>query len=215
MAHDQIVINAQQRKLTGKKVAQLRRNGILPGVLYGRRLEKPIAIQMDYHTTSLLAQKLTSSTLVTLSLDGKEYNAIVRDRQRDVIFGRLTHLDFLAVVMDEVLRAAVSIELVGEAPVLKTVDAVITQAVNSLELEALPADLPERIEVDISGLETPDDVITVKDLKLGDKVTVLTDPEEVIVSVTFAAQEAEAEEEAVAEEEPEVMEKGKKEEEAE
>ena len=116
--------------------------------------------------------------------------------------------------MDEVLRAAVSIELVGEAPVLKAVDAVITQAVNSLELEALPADLPERIEVDISGLETPDDVITVKDLKLGDKVTVLTDPDEVIVSVTFAAQEVEPEEAATGEE-PEVMEKGKKEEEAE
>ncbi|HNY84570.1 MAG TPA: 50S ribosomal protein L25 [Anaerolineaceae bacterium] len=214
MTHDQIVIEAQQRKLTGKKVAQLRRNGILPGVLYGRHLEKPIAIQMDYHTTSLLAQKLTSTTLVTLNLDEKKYNAIVRDRQRDVIFGRLTHLDFLAVVMDEVLRAAVSIELVGEAPVLKAVDAVITQAVNSLELEALPADLPERIEVDISGLETPDDVITVKDLKLGDKVTVLTDPDEVIVSVTFAAQEVEPEEAATGEE-PEVMEKGKKEEEAE
>lgn len=213
MTHDQIVIEAQQRKLTGKKVAQLRRNGILPGVLYGRHLEKPIAIQMDYHTTSLLAQKLTSTTLVTLNLDEKKYNAIVRDRQRDVIFGRLTHLDFLAVVMDEVLRAAVSIELVGEAPVLKAVDAVITQAVNSLELEALPADLPERIEVDISGLETPDDVITVKDLKLGDKVTVLTDPDEVIVSVTFAAQEVEPEEAATGEE-PEVMEKGKKEEEA-
>ena len=56
MTHDQIVIEAQQRKLTGKKVAQLRRNGILPGVLYGRHLEKPIAIQMDYHTTSLLAK---------------------------------------------------------------------------------------------------------------------------------------------------------------
>ena len=214
MTHDQIVIEAQQRKLTGKKVAQLRRNGILPGVLYGRHLEKPIAIQMDYHTTSLLAQKLTSTTLVTLNLDEKKYNAIVRDRQRDVIFGRLTHLDFLAVVMDEVLRAAVIIELVGEAPVLKAVDAVITQAVNSLELEALPADLPERIEVDISGLHAPVGVITVKDLKLGDKVTVLTDPDEVIVSVTFAAQEVEPEEAATGEE-PEVMEKGKKEEEAE
>lgn len=210
MAHEQVVIEAQERKVTGKKVAHLRRQGILPGVIYGRHLDKPLTIQMDFHSTSLLASKLSSSTLVTLNLEGKKFNAILRDRQRDVIFGRLTHLDFQAVAMDEVLRTTVRIELVGEAPILKTVDAVINQGLNSLEIESLPQDMPERIEVDLSGIETIDNVITVADLKLGEKVTVLTDLNEVIVSVTFAA--AEAEEVVTPEAEPEVMEKGKKEE---
>ena len=212
MAHEQIVIEAKERKVKGKKVAQLRRQGFLPGVIYGRHLEKALPIQVDFHTTSLLAHKLTSSTLVTLNLEGKKYNAILRDRQRDVIFGRLTHLDFQAVAMDEVLRTTVGIELVGEAPILKTVDAVINQGLNSLEIESLPEDMPERIEVDISGITTVDDIITVADLKLGDKVTILTDLTEVLVSVTFAAAEVE-EEVVVAEEEPEILEKGKKEEE--
>jgi large subunit ribosomal protein L25 len=213
MTHEQIEIDAQERKVTGKKVAQLRRQGLLPGVIYGRHMDKPLTIQLDYHTTSLMASKLSSSTLVTLNLDGKKYNAILRDRQRDVIYGRLTHLDFQAVAMDEVLRTTVGIELVGESPLLKTMDAVINQGVYSLEIESLPQNMPGRIEVDISGIVTTEDVITVADLKLGDGVTILTDPSEVIVSVTFAA--AEAEEVKTTEAEPEVMEKGKKEEEAE
>lgn len=213
MAHEQIELDAQERKVTGKKVALLRRQGLLPGIIYGRHMDKPVIIQMDYHTTSLLASKLSSSTLVTLNLGGKKYNAILRDRQRDVIFGRLTHLDFQAVAMDEVLHTTVSIELIGESPLLKTMDAVINQGVYSLEIESLPQNMPERIEVDISGIVSTEDVITVADLKLGEGVTVLTDPTEVIVSVTFAAAEVE-EVKVVAEVEPEVMEKGKKEEEA-
>jgi large subunit ribosomal protein L25 len=211
MAHEQIVIEAQERKVTGKKVAQIRRQGLLPGVIYGRHLEKPLTIQVDYHTTSLMAPRLTSSTLVTLNLDGKKFNAILRDRQRDVIFGRLTHLDFQAVAMDEILRTTVGIELVGESPLLKTMDAVISQGLYSLEIESLPENMPERIEVDISGIVTTEDIISVADLKLGDKVTILTDPDEVIVSVTFMA--AEEEVEKPAEVEPEILEKGKKEEE--
>jgi len=212
MAHEEIIIEAQERKVTGKKVAQLRRQGMLPGVIYGRHMDQPLIIQMDYHTTSLLASKLSSSTLVTLNLEGKKYNAILRDRQRDVIFGRLTHLDFQAVAMDEVLRTTVDIELVGESPLLKTMDAVINQGLYSLEIESLPQNMPERIEVDISVILTTEDVITVADLNLGKDVTILTDQEEVIASVTFAA--AEAEELQPSEVEPEVLEKGKKEEEA-
>jgi large subunit ribosomal protein L25 len=214
MAREQIELDAQERKVTGKKVAQLRRQGLLPGVIYGRHMDKALTIQMDYHTTSLLASKLSSSTLLTLNLQGKKYNAILRDRQRDVIYGRLTHLDFQAVAMDEVLRTTVGIELIGESPLLKTMDAVISQGLYRLEIESLPQNMPERIEVDISGIETTEDVITVGDLKLGDNVTILTDLSEVIVSVTFMAAEAE-EEKIVVEAEPEILEKGKKEEEAE
>ncbi|MGI6251725.1 MAG: 50S ribosomal protein L25 [Anaerolineaceae bacterium] len=212
MTHEQqVIIKAEKRKVTGKKVAQLRREGKLPGVVYGRHLEKTIPIQMDAHSTSLILGKLTGSSLLTLDFAGEKLNVIVRDRQRDVIFGRLMHVDFLAVSMTEKLRTTVGIELVGEAPVLKLMECFINQGLQNLEIEALPADLPERIEVDVTGIETADDIITVGDLKLGDKVEVLTPADEVVASVGFAAVEPEPTEEEVSDE-PEVLEKGKKEE---
>jgi large subunit ribosomal protein L25 len=129
-----------------------------------------------------------------------------------VIFGRLTHIDFLAVSLTEKLRTTVGLELTGEAPVLKLGEYVLNQGVFELELECLPQDLPSKIEVDLSKIALPEDSITVGSLALSDRITVLTDPAEVIISVGHAAQE-----EAPAEEQeaPEVVEKGKKEQEAE
>lgn len=205
MTTDMITIKAQKRKVTGKKVKALRRAGILPGVIYGSKTE-PIAIQMDAHSTSLIMGKLTGTSIVNLDLEGKKHTAIVRDRQRDVIYEELMHVDFLEISLKEKLRAMVAIELVGEAPVLKLGDAIINQGVNELDIEALPMDLPERIEVDLSGVETAEDTITVADLKLGDDVTIHTDPEEVIVSVVFAAAEpVEGEEVEEGAAEPEVL----------
>lgn len=200
--HHEITIKAQERKVTGKKVKALRRAGILPGVIYGSKTE-PISIQMDAHSTSLVMGKLTGTSIVSIDLDGKKHTAIVRDRQHDVIYGELIHVDFLEISLKEKLRAMVAIELVGEAPVLKLGDAIINQGVNELDIEALPMDLPERIEVDLSGIATAEDTITVADLNLGAGVTIHTDPEEVVVSVVFASAEAEGAEEGSAE--PEVL----------
>jgi len=119
--------------------------------------------------------------------------------------------------MTEKLKANVAIELTGDAPVLDEVPgSLVNQILNEIEIEALPNDMPERIAVDIAGLATAEDLITVADLNLGDKITVLTDENEVIVSISYVAEEVEADEldEELAAQ-PEVMEKGKKEEEEE
>jgi large subunit ribosomal protein L25 len=116
--------------------------------------------------------------------------------------------------MTEKLRAFVAIELVGEAPVLDAVPgSIINHVLNEIEIEALPADMPERIEVDISKLETAEDLINVADLDLGDKITVLTDETELVVSVSYVAEETEPEDLEDVSMEPEVMERGKKDEE--
>ena len=208
MAQEEVIITAQKRTVKGKQVKALRRAGILPGVIYGRHLEA-FPIQMAAHEASLKLGKLTSSSLVTIDVEGEKHTVIVRDRQRDPIYGRLIHVDFLAVSLTETLRTTVEVVLVGEAPVSKLADVVILHNLYELEIECLPKDLPAKIEVDLSSLRTVEDNITVADLKLGDKINVLTDPEEVIVSVSYAEEEAAAETEAV--EEPEVLEKGKKE----
>jgi len=211
MAKEEVLINAEKRNVIGKQVKALRRQGILPGVIYGRHIEA-FPIQMDAHDASLILDKLTASSLITINVDGEKFNVLMRDRQRDVIFGDLLHVDFLVVSLTEKLHATVELKLVGEAPVADNPEVVVTQVLNSIEIEALPQDLPEVIEVDISTLETVDDEITVADLDLGENITILTDPDETIVSVGYVAQEEVAEEEEAEElAEPEVLERGRKE----
>jgi large subunit ribosomal protein L25 len=210
---DEIIIKVEKRSTTGKQVSQLRRQGILPAVVYGYKVDS-YPIQMEKHSTTLLMKRITPTTLVSLDLGGKKTKAIVRDRNYDVVTGELLHLDFLAISMTEKLKANVAIELTGEAPVLSEVPgSLVNQILTELEVEALPNDMPERIEVDLTGLETTEDLITVADLNLDDKITILTDEAEVIVSIGYVAEEEEPEElEEQISIEPEVMEKGKKEE---
>jgi large subunit ribosomal protein L25 len=191
MAHDRVTIKAEKRKIVGKQVKALRREGKLPAVIYGRHISKPVAIQMDAHSTSLQLAKLTGSSLIVLDVDGEKHNVIVRERVKDVIYGRLIHVDFLAVSMREKLRTQVGITLTGEAPVLKLFECVVNQNLHSLDIECLPADMPEVIEVDISGIDALDSTIKVADLKLDDAITVHADPEDVIVSVGIVAEEPE------------------------
>ena len=208
---EETIIKAEKRTLKGKQVSQLRRAGILPGVIYGHKIESQ-AIQMDRHTVSQQMSRITPTTLVTVDVDGNKIKAFVRDRQRDVLHGVLTHLDFLAISMTEKMRASVALELTGEAPVLDDAIYLLNQNLNELEIECLPQDMPERVMVDVSGIKTPEDTITVADLDLGENVAILTDNTEVIVSVSYIAAE-ETEEVAEVEDtfgEPAVLEKGKK-----
>ena len=211
---EEIIIKAEKRTVRGKQVSQLRRAGILPGVVYGHRVESQ-AIQMDRHTVSLQMTSITPTTLVTIDVAGNKIKAFVRDRQRDVLHGVLTHLDFLAVSMTEKMRAAVELELTGEAPVLENPTYLLNHSLNVIEIECLPQDMPERIMVDVSSIKTPEDSITIADLDLGKNVTILTDHSEVIVSVgRIAAEEADETSAEASAGEPDVVEKGKKTEEA-
>lgn len=210
---EKTVIQAEKREVVGKQVRALRREGKLPAVIYGYGIE-PLSIVLDTHSASRIMARTSSSTLVTIELAGKEYPTLVREKQLDFIRNELIHVDFLAVSMTEKITANVGIVLEGTAPAVKEFDAIIVNNLTELEVECLPADLPEHFVVDISGLAEISDAIYVKDVPVPDKVEILTDPEEVIVVATAAAVE-EIEEVAVEGEEgeePEVIEKGKKEE---
>jgi len=221
---EQIVIEAQKRTVKGKKVGALRRQGILPGIIYGKIGKEqidPIPIQLDLHEVSQTIKKLTASSLVTIDVDGETYPAILREVQRDIIYGTLRHVDFMAVSLSETLQTAVPVELIGQAPAEINMAAVVVTGISELEIECLPQDLPERIEVDATVLVDIDSVIYVKDLDLPENISVLTDPDELIAGVTYVTIEEEEEEEEEAElvellegeVEPEVIEKGKKEDE--
>jgi large subunit ribosomal protein L25 len=182
---EKVVLKASKRTVTGRQVGALRRAGKLPAVLYGHRIDST-PITLDAHETSLLLSRLTSSSLVTISLDGKEYPTLVREKQRHPVKSHLIHLDFQALSLTEKTHAMVGIELSGTAPAVKNFDAVIVTGVTELEVEALPQDLPERVVVDISVLAEPGDSIHVRDIQLPGQVEILTTPDEVVVSATAA-----------------------------
>lgn len=185
---EKVVLKATRREITGKQVSALRRAGQLPAVIYGRHTE-PISIALDAHGAGLALGRVGSSSLISVEVDGKEYPALVRERQRDFIRGTLKHVDFLAVSLTESLRAEVRIELAGVSPAAKDLNAVLVTGLHSVSVECLPTDLPDRIVVDISGLREVGDGIHVRDLEVSEKVRILDDPDEMVVVATYAKQE--------------------------
>jgi len=214
---DKVVLQASKRDVTGKQVKALRRAGQLPAVLYGRHVDQPLAILLDQKEAAAALGRISSSSLVTIKLDGAEYPALVREKQRDYIKNRLLHVDFLAVSLTEKLTAYVAIELTGLSLAVKDYNAILVTGLDAIEVECLPADLPEKIVVDISALDKVGVSIHVGDLVVSDKVKVLSAASEMVVIATAAKVEeapVPGAEGVAAVEEPEVIEKGKKEEEA-
>lgn len=216
---EKVVLKATKRDVTGKQVKALRREGKLPAVIYGRHTE-PVNILLDAHAASLALAKASSSTLVTVDVDGKEYPVLVREKQRDFIKNRLLHVDFLAVSLTEKLRATVSLNFVGVSPAVKDFNAVFVHNLEQFHVECLPADLPERIDIDISMLKRVGDAIRVGDISLSDKIRVLENPDTVVCVASAPKVEeaaaAGAEVGAPTAAEPELaVERGKKEEEEE
>ena len=210
---EKLVIAAEKRTVVGKKVGALRREGKLPGVIYGHKIE-PTAIVMDLKEATRVLSMATSSSLLTIELDGKEQSVLIREGQRDHLKNRFLHVDFQVVSLTEKIRAEVNIEITGTAPAVKDFGGVVVEGLNSVHVEALPTDLPERVTVDISGLTEIGDSILIKDIKFSSSVEVLTPEDEMVVLITSPAAEVEEEAEELEEGlEPEVIEKGKKEEE--
>jgi large subunit ribosomal protein L25 len=208
------VIEATKRSVIGKKVGVLRREGKLPGVIYGHNFDSE-PILMDSKAATKILNGATSSSIVTIVIDGKSHAALVREKQKDYIRNQFIHIDFQAVSQTEKIRTKVGIILTGLAPAVKDFNGVVVEGLDSIEVEALPKDLPERFVVDVSKLANIGDAIHVSDIAVDEAVTIIDSPEEMLVLITSPAAEevevvAPVEGEAV---EPEVIEKGKKEEE--
>jgi len=207
---DQIVVQAQRRTAAGKNFnRQLRRSGKIPAVIYGPGKE-PLSVAVDPKSIkNILYSESGHNTIFTASVDGKENaNAMVKDYQTDPVVGNLIHADFFEIAMDKLLELTVNIEIVGEAQGVKLDGGIMDLVTRSIQVECLPADIPESIKVDVSALKI-NDYIRVKDVQSVSNVRILTDPEVVIVTIVPPIKE-EAPVEAPAETaEPEVIKKGK------
>lgn len=211
---EEVVLQAERRTVIGKQVNALRRSGKLPAVIYGRKLD-PLPIMLDQREASRIIERASGSALIVVDVDGEKHYTLVREKQRNPILGTLRHVDFQAVSLTEKVRANVPLQFTGEAPAVDNYMGIVVTNIEQIEVECLPRDLPERFEVDLSSLEEIGDIIHIRDLAVPKAVEVMEDPETIIVLVTAPVSEAELEErvEVVVEEEPEVIEKGKKEEE--
>ena len=195
---EKYILEAQEREVIGKKVKSLRREGLLPAVIYGSGMDpKPITLSTKEARQTL--GMIGANTLVTIKLGKKEHLALVRDIQREVIMRDLLHIDFQAVSLEETITSTVPIVPTGEAPAIKDFDALLINSMDELQIEAKAKDLPDTITVDVSGLLEIGDNILVKDLIIPGEVKILDDPEEIVIVVTaptLMELEPEVEEEA-------------------
>ena len=206
----QILIEAKRREPGGKNVnRRLRTSGLIPAVLYGRGRD-PVALSVEPRAVvDVLHSESGQNTIFSLSVDGVEQtNAMVKDYQLDPVKGKLIHTDFVQIAMDRLLEVSVDVELVGEAEGVKA-GGLLDFVTRSIDLECLPGDIPDSIEVDVSRLKI-NDYVRVKNIEFDPKLTVLTEPEVVIVTISPPLKEAEPVEAAPAETaEPELIRKGK------
>ncbi len=213
MAED-ILLTAEPRQVIGKQVKQMRRSGSIPGVLYGKSLEQPVSLKIDEKALKLVVAKAGRNRLIKLSLDSNTPRMVLaRAVQREPITGQILHVDFLQVSMTERITTDVPLVLVGTSPAVTRGEGLLIHGIDTIQIRVLPGDLIPHIEVDVSGLENLNQSLFVKDLKVTDKVEIMTPAEEMVAKVVPAKEEVIVEEAPVAAAEVEVIKKGKIEEE--
>ncbi|MDP3062762.1 MAG: 50S ribosomal protein L25 [Chloroflexota bacterium] len=182
-----IPIVLKPREALRKKVRRLRSAGVTPVHLYGASIS-PMTLQA---TTKELVKTLTlagKNTLLTVTVEGQqdEHPAFVREIQWDPVRGELLHVDFLRVDLTEKMRADVPLELTGEAPAIREFRGTLAQYLHSIEVEALPLDIPHSLTLDVSVLINLEVELRVRDIAVPQNVTIVTDADELVARVEIA-----------------------------
>ena len=199
-----LTLQTSKREILGKKTRFLRRQGITPAHLFGHGIES-LALECDTTKLQQIIAQAGTTRLISLGVEGDKQprSVFIREIQRDVCNDELLHVDFYQVRMKEKIRVDVPIVLFGEAPAMKEKGRILTHSLTSLSIESLPDNLPPQIEVDLSPLEELGQAIYIRDIAFSPDITVMTDPDQMVVKVSEARvveEEVVAEEELVAEE---------------
>lgn len=212
-------LQAQARTITGKKVKNVRKAGFVPGTIYGPK-HQPLNVQFIYRDLEVALMEAGGTNIIDIVVDGQPIPSVARDVQRHIIKRDILHVDFFAVDMDADIRADIPIVYNGQSPIVEARQGILLTGPNALTIETRPDKLMNEIHIDLAKLTEIGATISVADLDLGPGVTVLNDPEEMIARVvqTSAARaalvdqlDADGEEEAQVAE-PEVISRGKEEE---
>lgn len=176
-------LKAEPRKVLGRKVKKLRREGVLPANLYGKKV-KSQSLKVSKDEFLKVYQEAGETSLIDLKIDSKTAPVLVHNVQIDPVSDEPLHVDFHQVSLKEKTTAEVPVEIRGEAPAVEEHKGILIQPLTEVEVEALPTDLPDQFEVDVSKLTEVDQAITVNDLHYDkEKIKVLADPGEIIVKI--------------------------------
>jgi large subunit ribosomal protein L25 len=193
VAGERVKLVVQNRAILGSAESRrLRKQGLIPGVLYGR--EKPISISVPERELrhALTGAGGTHAVLDVVVDEGKTHSSVLKEYQQDPVRGYITHIDLQEVRLDQPIQASVSVTLVGESIGVKE-GGILTQVTNTVNIEALPLEIPEHLELDVSSLAIGDSA-RLSQIKVPEGVTLLDDPEEtVLASVAMPRAEEEPE----------------------
>ncbi|NCF66830.1 MAG: 50S ribosomal protein L25 [Chloroflexi bacterium] len=195
---DRVTIAAEPRTVTGKKVKQLRRQGYVPGVVYGQ--SEPVHVQMEEIQLRRALRVAGMTQLATLDVEGKEYIVLAREIQQHLTRRDVLHVDFMEVDMTATIRSEADLVTVGLSAVAETGEGMIAQSMYSVEIECLPDALVSQIEVDLALIATPTDSIYISDLDVPEGVTILADDDALVARFQTIRATLEEEEEGEEEE---------------
>ncbi len=189
---DAINIKLHLRKVIGKKVKQLRREGIVPVHVYGSGIQ-PAALQTEAQTLRRLLPQVGTNIPLSVSIenDNNENICFVREVQRHPVTEEIMHVDFLRVDVTNTIQAEVPIIFTGEAPAARQLGGTLLQSLQSVLVEGLPMDIPPSVAVDVSGLDDFEKSVYVRDLEIGTNVELITNPEGLLARVSAPRVEVE------------------------
>jgi large subunit ribosomal protein L25 len=193
---NEIKLRVQLREITGKQTSKLRAQGLTPGNISGGG--KPsIAIQMSQRELTDLLKK-PGAPILRISVDpsGETDTAMLTRVERNAISTAILHVDFRRVNLADPIKARVPLHIIGDSPAVKNYNGILLHLMESVEVEALPANLPDTLTIDISGLEELNSTLTAKDILAPANVQVLVSPDEPIIIVKAPRIEVEAEQPA-------------------
>jgi len=185
MEHIELKVSPRE-KLTKGGLNKARRSGKIPAQLYGKEIA-PMSMFLDGQEFANVARHITESMIIDLNLDGKKYPALMKEIQKETLSGKILHIDFNLVERGQKLHVKVPLHLVGIAKGVRE-GGILEHAIHDIEVECEPDALPEKIEVDISGLEA-NHALHLRDIPIPHGVKLLTNPETVIAIIKFARAE--------------------------
>lgn len=175
-------LTAEPRSLMGKEVKRLRRDGILPGIVYGPAVEEPQKIRMETRDFDRVFHSSGTTTLVDLSVGQQTHTVFIRGVQRDPVRNTFLHAEFYAPNLNQILEVTVPIVTIGQ-PAEDTLG-VVGHGRADVQVRGLPAEIPQHLEIDLAGLKEIDDVLTVGDLRVPSGIEVITPGEEMVVRLS-------------------------------
>ncbi|MFA6307908.1 MAG: 50S ribosomal protein L25 [Patescibacteria group bacterium] len=181
----EFILEANERKADKQsQLTDIRTSSRVPGIIYGFS-QKPVSIDVDYRELLKVLKEAGTSNIISIKVGTKEIKTIVREYQQNPVSDKITHVDFMAVDAKKKVNTKVPLEFIGESTVVREQGGQLNKKALTVNVTCLPADLPAKIEIDISVLKELGQKLLIRDLKVDAKVTITNDPNDPVVNVTM------------------------------